>query len=64
MMGSNICKITVQFTGATEYKPKTHLEKEMKKKIWVVTFPTYTLPHKSVYFYTKIIYHLSHLESC
>lgn len=37
----------IQFTRATEYKHKIHLEKEIKKKTWVVTFPTYTFPNKS-----------------
>lgn len=64
-MGPNIHKIIVQLTRATEYKHKIHLEKEIKKKAWVATFPTYTLPNKSEFAsLQKIICHLSHLESC
>lgn len=37
-MGPNTHKTIVQFTRATEYKHKLHLEKEIKKKTWVVTF--------------------------
>lgn len=61
IMGPNSRKIIVQFTRATEYKHKLHLEKEVKKKTWVVTFLTYTLTNKSEF--ASIQNHISSLTS-